>query len=133
MKRDRVKRWSDSVRYYRLVKKQREKEAKHVEAYNICVNGQCFYPKRKERDDVISVERLTIVSPRLLRILIARREQRKKQLQEQFEKEIKVQEEKMKNDNKKDMAMVIEKLKKELEELKQKEDKEHEKEVHRSR
>ena len=39
----------------------------------------------------------------------------------------------MKSDNKKDMAMVIEKLKKELEELKQKEDKEHEKEVHRSR
>ncbi len=133
MNRDRVKRWTDAVRYYKLVKKQREKEDIYLEAYAITFEGYHFYPKQKDDDRILKVSKVTIISPYLLKLLEAKRDKKKQELDKTYDKKIKAKEEEVKDDNKRDINNEIIRLKEELRKLKEQEDEEYEREARRSR
>jgi len=133
MNRDRVKRWSDSVRYYKLVRLQKEKY--YIEAYNIGICGHSFYPKKKPSEDVVSVTKVTIFSPILLSRLMQKRDKKKKDLEQTYHKKISKEEEILSSheETREQILERIAKLKKGLIELKEKEDEEYDKEVRRGR
>ena len=108
--------------YYKLIRKRAQ--GPFLKGYQLCFNGQCFYPKRNLNDEEISVTKLTIISPRILRILIRRKAERKKQLEAEM---IAKQEEAdlLKKQKENERAILL--LKEELEKLKQQPEKEQSK------
>ncbi len=75
MNRDRVKRWSSSVRYYKLVRLKKEKY--FIESFNAEASYYSFYPKKKNSLDMINVNRITIYSSILFEKIVEKKNKKK--------------------------------------------------------
>lgn len=125
---DQVKTWGNS-RKYTLAKERNDKKKNYTQIQKFTVGGYNVYPKRKINDEVINVNKITIMEPEFINFLLKRKNQRKTKLDDKYNDKIKS----LKEDKKPDVAERIAKLKEELARLKAKEDEEYNKETHRSR